>query len=231
MRKKRFFRLFGENLVNSPSFPQVLTFTKFSPGWGNSPGFHQVLEITRCSPSFGKFTRPFTRFWTCPDFHQVLEIHQIKPNFTVKRINFTKRKGKNTSFVFLVKIWWLHRVFPKEIHQGVLQVCSRFWNFTKFSPGFHTFHQPFAINQEVSEPHQVCTAVMVCNFESSISSAPFEGEKTHEAFCTLSRTHRTLLWNETLVDPWQTLGSQLHICGGSNLSNLREFHHYVKFKT
>ena len=32
MRKKRFFRLFGENLANSPGFPQVLTFTKFSPG-------------------------------------------------------------------------------------------------------------------------------------------------------------------------------------------------------
>jgi hypothetical protein len=162
----------------------------------------------------------FTKFWEIhPAFYQVLEIHQVLDmhqiftkfwKFTGFSPSFGNSPGCSSS---LQKILEFHQVF------------------TKFSQGFHTFHQAFAINQEVSESHQVCTAVMVCNFESSISSAPFEVKKTQEAFCTLSRTHRTLLWDETLVDPWQTLGSQLHICGGSNLSNLREFHHYVKFKT
>ena len=137
----------GEFTKFSPGFDvhQVFTrlrkFTRFSPGFGNNqvftkfweihPAFYQVLDMYQIFTKFWKFTR------FSPSFHQVLQFHQIKPNFTVKRINFTKRKGKNTSFVFLVKIWWLHRVFPKEIHQGVLQVCSRFWNFTKFSPSFH----------------------------------------------------------------------------------------------
>ena len=43
---KRFFRLFGENLVNSPGFHQV--FTRF---W-HSPRFHQVLQIHQDSISF-----------------------------------------------------------------------------------------------------------------------------------------------------------------------------------
>ena len=64
---KRFFRLFGENLVNSPGFHQVFTrfckftrilsvfnktrskfnqFTKFSPSClKKSPGFHQVTKF------------------------------------------------------------------------------------------------------------------------------------------------------------------------------------------
>ena len=33
--------------------------------------------------------------------------------------------------------------------------------FTKFSPVFYIFHQALTINQEVSESHQVFTAVMV----------------------------------------------------------------------
>jgi hypothetical protein len=43
----------------------------------------------------------------------------------------------------------LHQVL--EIHQV----------FTKFSPVFYIFHQALTINQEVSESHQVFTAVMV----------------------------------------------------------------------
>jgi hypothetical protein len=47
--------------------------------------------------------------------------------------------------------------------QGIsfLQAFTGVWKFTKFSPGVHIFFQAWAINQEVSESHQVFTAVMV----------------------------------------------------------------------
>ena len=140
----------GEFTRFSPSFHQVLAFTKISPGFANSPGFHQVLEITRCSPSFWKFTRSFTRFWKFTRFSKCTR-------FSGKPLLFWwNLEVQNASlFLFgenLVKTRWIHQVSPDfgnspgignspGFSPSFHQVLEIHQVFTKFSPGFQVFYQ------------------------------------------------------------------------------------------
>ena len=118
------------------------------------------------------------------------------------------------------------------ISPGFHQVFTRFWRpgignppgfspsfhqvleihqvFTKFSPGFQVFYQAWVINQEV----RIASSFYCSDGRYVILKQAFFGiisrKKTQEAFCIFSWTHKTLLWNETLVDPWQTLRKQLN---------------------
>ena len=113
-------------------FDQVFTrfwkFTRFSPSFHPvftrfSPGFHQVFKIhqvfTKFSPSFhqvftkfsASFRQAFTKFSL--GFHQVFT--EFSPGFHQVFTRFSPG---------------VHLVL--KIHQ----VFTRFWKFTKFSPGF-----------------------------------------------------------------------------------------------
>ena len=132
--------------MNSPGFHQVFkfhqVFTKKNK-MVNSPGFHPVF--TRLSPGFQIFYQVFTKknLVNSPGFHQVFA--RFSPGFQISP-SFQKKIGESTRFFHQV---FFHQVL--ELHQV----------FTKFSPGFQVFYQAWAINQEVSESHQVFTAVMV----------------------------------------------------------------------
>ena len=84
----------GEFTRFSPSFHQVLAFTKISPGFANSPGFHQF------SPRHGP------SLISSPSFHQVVyKNHQAftkLPSFEIAHQVFTKIK-KNGEFT---KFWF-----------------------------------------------------------------------------------------------------------------------------
>jgi len=75
---KRFFRLFGENLMNSPTFHRV--FTKFSPGFGIHRSVLQIHQV---------FTRFPPRFQNNQQFTKILEIHQVFTRFS----NFSPTLG------------------------------------------------------------------------------------------------------------------------------------------
>jgi hypothetical protein len=109
---KRFFRLFGENLVH-----QVFTrlaFTKISPGFANSPEFQSVF--TRFSPSchLGDF---------------------FSSNSPPKRINFTKKMLKT---LLLVNFRGAKRflIFDFVIFQKPGEF-TRFSPGFQISPSFH----------------------------------------------------------------------------------------------
>jgi len=104
---------------------------------------HQAF--TKFSPGFGinrVFTRfcKFTRF--SPRFENNHHVHQVFGNSPRLLPVFENSQGFGNATGF-------HQVL--EIHQV----------FTKCSPVFQIFHQAWAINQEVSESHQVFTAVIV----------------------------------------------------------------------
>ena len=152
----------GEFTRFSPSFHQVLAFTKISPGFANSPGFHQFSP--RQGPSL----------ISSPSFHQVVyKNNQVftkikknlvnSPNFDFSR--FSPKIKKNT--------WWIHQAFTRfspgfqispsfhhkknlvnspgfhqvyKSHQVFTKIYKKLGEFIKLSPGFHQvlkFHQVF----------------------------------------------------------------------------------------
>jgi hypothetical protein len=135
---------------------------------GNLTRFHKISGVVAATrlktflqvESHQMFTGKFTRFW-------ITKFNPKSPKFHRKTHHFHKSFGEfwmcKARLCFfcesLVNSPGVHQVL--EIHQGLLQALTSLWKFTRFSPGFQIFHQALAMNQELSELHQVFTAVMV----------------------------------------------------------------------